>query len=67
MRCLAGSHPTLTEITFKDVEYVVAHYMESESIMDLYNTEGLGVECSPKCQRCAIRGKDYTIQEREGA
>ena len=67
-KCLGGSHSVLRERTQKVVKHVVIHHARNVEIEEFFSTEGLGVECSPKCGscrcgKCPVGGKNFTIKE----
>ena len=67
-KCLSGSHNALSEQTVKFVTHAVIHHAKGINMESFFDTEGLGVVCSPKCGscrcgKCAIGGKDFTLKE----
>ncbi|MEM7303856.1 MAG: hypothetical protein AAF468_22505, partial [Pseudomonadota bacterium] len=67
-RCIGGSHPSLEENTRKIIQHVQVLHIDKISISEFFETENLGVECSPKCGsckcgKCPIGGKPFTLKE----
>ena len=67
-RCLGGSHTNMAENTLKLIQHATVHHVARVNIEDFFDTESLGVECSPKCGscrcgRCPIGGKSFTLKE----
>lgn len=66
--CLGGSHMQLAESTINLIQNATAHHIARVDIESFFDTEALGVECSPKCGscrcgRCPIGGKSFTLKE----
>ena len=67
-KCLSGSHDALSEGTVKVIKHAVIHHAKGMNLESFFDTEGLGVVCTPKCGscrcgKCALGGKDYTLKE----
>ena len=67
-KCLGGSHPKLSEGTRKVVKHVTIHHFKGVTLQDFYDTEVMGVNCTPKCGgckcgKCALGSKHYTLKE----
>jgi hypothetical protein len=67
-KCLSGSHNALSEKTVKVIKHAVIHHAKGMNLESFFDTEGLGVVCTPKCGscrcgKCAIGGKDFTLKE----
>lgn len=63
-----GSHPLLEENTRKIIQHVQVLHIEKVTVTDFFETESLGVDCSPKCGsckcgKCPIGGKQFTLKE----
>ena len=66
--CLGGYHPNLFEEDVKVIKHAYIHYARGIDIEDFYDTEGLGIQCTPRCGscrcgKCPVGAKNYTIQE----
>ncbi|CAB3989230.1 RNA-directed DNA polymerase from transposon BS [Paramuricea clavata] len=67
-RCLGGSHTSMAENTLKLIQHATVHHVVRINIENFFDTESLGVECSPRCGscrcgRCPIDGKSFTLKE----
>ena len=67
-RCLGGSHQRLNEKAQMLIQYATVHFTTRVNIENFFDTEALGVECTPKCGscrcgQCPIGGKSYTLKE----
>lgn len=67
-RCLGGSHWKLRESAQTLIQYATVHLTARINVENFFDTEALGVECTPKCGsckcgRCPIGGKSYTLKE----
>ena len=68
-RCLGGAHPKLKDSTkVYPHGQMILHIKGSATLQDFFDTESLGVQCSPKCGgcrcgRCPPGGKDFTLKE----
>ena len=67
-KCLAGSHPEIRESAQKVIQHVTINHLKGVHIEEFFNAESLGIQCSPKCGscrcgKCAIGGKDFSLQE----
>ena len=65
--CIGGTHPLLrveeSHLSHDFINARVNTIVGKINIEDFYKIENLGVECKPKCGKCSLGAKDYTIQE----
>ena len=66
--CIGGTHPSIKENTKKVVPHVSVNYLQAQKAISFFDSEILGVECSPKygncrCGNCPIGGKEYNLRE----
>ena len=66
--CMGGSHKLLQEKTRKVVQTVIIHHLRQVTVEDFFETESLGVSCTPKCGgcrcgNCHLGSKDYSLKE----
>ena len=67
-RCLGGSHQKLNEKAQMLIQHATVHLTTRVNIENFFDTEALGVQCTPKrgscrCGQCPIGGKSYTLKE----
>ena len=66
-RCLGGTHAELKDSNHA-MQNAIVHHVAEVKIEDFYNTENLGVECTPrcggrKCGKCPLGAKNYSLNE----
>ena len=66
--CLGRSHRILQEKTKEIIQNVIIHHLQNVFINNFYDSEAVGVNCTPrcggcKCGHCTIGSKSYSLKK----